>query len=349
MTTVDHYSRGLELQELGRTDEAIAEYGRAIELAPDDPDPLINRGRLLDDKGDPAGALADYDRAVALKSDEEIAWSNRGNSLASLERFEDAIISYRRALALDPEHEPARYGLSTALMSLGHLDEANRARPVGTRLDPGEVVEATHPLARGVLVLRYYPGRHSAPEQLTALAGKILEHCATFEKTPLGLRGGVRIQFGWSMLTLRVQGDRHVLCEPDFTGHFMTQLRYHASFTLQTALMLGLMHQLVDAPPSPCTLSDLVTVEVGALERVGVTMRRIADAKDGVSGWVIGSGTGPRVDMPTGALAAVRPHAIKVLSLPPGYVVTLEGHAVTSVRDGMGREALEPAMEPGLA
>ena len=37
--------------------------------------------------------------------------------------------------------------------------------------------------------------------------------------------------------------------------------------------------------------------------------------------------------VPTALLARDRPHLVKVLLLPAGYVVRFDGHTVTSVRD----------------
>ena len=49
-----HYSIGLHLQALGRGEEALAAYTKAIEVAPKETDAYVNRGRLRDESGDPA-------------------------------------------------------------------------------------------------------------------------------------------------------------------------------------------------------------------------------------------------------------------------------------------------------
>ena len=40
-------NRGIALSGLGRYDYALADYGRSLELRPDHPDTLINRGVTL--------------------------------------------------------------------------------------------------------------------------------------------------------------------------------------------------------------------------------------------------------------------------------------------------------------
>ncbi|MBW2454938.1 MAG: tetratricopeptide repeat protein [Deltaproteobacteria bacterium] len=344
-----HYSRGLHLERLGRFDEALAAYSRAIEVDPTEPNSLINRGRLLDDSGQPAEAVADYDRALALDDTEVIAWTNRGNSLTALERFDEALASYDRALALDDSWVTARLGRARALLSLGRIDEANAARPVDDDRDPGEIIERRHPLSDGELVLRYFPGGHSHPEVLASLAQTVLEHCAAFEGTPPGLVDGVTIHFGWSMLTLRQRGTDRVLCEPDFSRHPLTELRHEVTFSLQVQFMTQVMHQVVDAPVSDTNCFHTVAADPKALGHNKLTMYRVSEVdEEGFSGWLVGPETpAARAEMieggdyelvPAAMLARLRAHLIKVLTLPPGFAVTFDGHAVVSVCDPEGTE-----------
>ena len=347
-----HYSRGLQLTALDRIDEAVGAYTKAIDVDPSDPDPFINRGRLRDDGGDPTAAIADYDEALALNRGDEIAWTNRGNSLNALERFDEALHSFEQALALQSDSAPAMLGRSYALMSLGRIDEANAARPRDTPLDPGEVIELRHPLpGGGLLALRYHPGRHSHPELLEEAGRGVLEHCASLAGQAPGLEDGVRIGYGWSLLTVRTCGELTVLCEPDFTRQPMTELRHDATFTLQSLVMQQLMHSIVGLAPCDCSCGDAVAIVQGSLERMRLHLWRVAESEDGFSGWVVGPDSLDEVraalssrsyDMvPSAIVARLRPHLIKVLTLPPGCVVEMDGHVVTSVVDADGRECFE--------
>src|SRR4051812_43133248 len=51
------FNMGHQWQALGKFDQAITCFDMASQLDPDDPDPLINEGRLLDDAGKHAEAL----------------------------------------------------------------------------------------------------------------------------------------------------------------------------------------------------------------------------------------------------------------------------------------------------
>ena len=343
-----HYSCGVHLQELGRWDEAIAAYTKATEVDPDDPDAYINRGRLLDDRGEPEDAIADYDRALALNDGEEIAWANRGNSLLALGRFDDAVASYDRALSLEPDSDATKLGRSNALLALGRLEEANAARPAGTPLDRGEAVEVRAPLANGSLVAYYFPHQHSNPELLAAACESVVSYCASLEDKPPGLSDGIVIGYGWSRLTLRARGDDIVLCEPNFSRHPMSELCYDISFSLQSIVMTQVLHSVVGVDACECSCVDDLIIADGAILEPELILHRIAPTRERTSGWIIGPRNVAEVDalldseqfdvVPSAVIASVRPHLIKVLSLPPGFQVTMYGHAVTSVLDEEGNE-----------
>lgn len=60
----EHYNAGVELQEQGRLEEAIAEYDEAIRLDPQDAVVYYNRGFAYDDLGQHQRAIQDYDEAI---------------------------------------------------------------------------------------------------------------------------------------------------------------------------------------------------------------------------------------------------------------------------------------------
>ena len=61
---------GLMLLRLGRLDEAIAAYGKALERRPNQPSSLFGRAAAWARKGDKA--KADADIAAALKADPDV-------------------------------------------------------------------------------------------------------------------------------------------------------------------------------------------------------------------------------------------------------------------------------------
>ncbi|HEY0300209.1 MAG TPA: tetratricopeptide repeat protein, partial [Rhizomicrobium sp.] len=135
--------------------EALQSFNRALELAPDSPPDLINRGALLATLGRADEALRDYDRAIALDPQLPEAYANRGNILKDLglldlgrgldgnARFEAAQAAYDRAIKLEPQIHDAFLGRAMLRLARGDFADgfadyehrANVGRPGFTPLD----------------------------------------------------------------------------------------------------------------------------------------------------------------------------------------------------------------------
>ena len=57
------------LRRIGRTDDALVAYGRALELAPDDADIYLSRGNLCNDRREYEAAIIDYERSAEIRPD----------------------------------------------------------------------------------------------------------------------------------------------------------------------------------------------------------------------------------------------------------------------------------------
>jgi tetratricopeptide (TPR) repeat protein len=117
-------NRGVTLLSLMRYDEALASCDRALGLRPDFVEALNNRGIALYALKRFDEALASYDWALSLRPGYIDALSNRGNALNALQRHHEALASYDRALALQPRHVDALYNRGSVLRKLERYDEA---------------------------------------------------------------------------------------------------------------------------------------------------------------------------------------------------------------------------------
>ncbi len=133
----------LALHELGRHAEALADFDRALSLAPRHPATLLYRGNLLLAMNHPAEALQNYDKLTGITPHNAEAWFRRGHALWQMDRAEDAAASYGRAASLDPNHFGAQFNRATVLMRLGRFDEAFAAYEKAGQLSP------THPYLLG--------------------------------------------------------------------------------------------------------------------------------------------------------------------------------------------------------
>ncbi|MFN2286651.1 MAG: tetratricopeptide repeat protein [Anaerolineae bacterium] len=82
---------------------ALADYGRAIELDPQGASAYNNRGAAYYQMQDYKAALADYGRAIELNPQYTAAYNNRGTTYEAMQDYETALADYTRAIELDPQ------------------------------------------------------------------------------------------------------------------------------------------------------------------------------------------------------------------------------------------------------
>jgi len=115
----------------GRYPEALAAIDAVLELTPDEPATLADRGYVLWKLGRLPEALAALDQALALDDQMAPAWLNRGNVLLDFGRHEEAERSFARSVEVDPKYAKGWDHLGIARQDRGDraaaLDAFNRA------------------------------------------------------------------------------------------------------------------------------------------------------------------------------------------------------------------------------
>jgi tetratricopeptide (TPR) repeat protein len=156
----------IDLQRYGKRmadqvfDEAIAEYGKAIELQPSNtearkslvselvfksrfgearsqlreivklnPDDAsahfaLARADLHQDGGDLNEAIAELRVALQIEPGNMGAWNDLGEALGRVGKYEDAAAAFGEALKLHPDDDTAHFNLGEALRHAGKVDEA---------------------------------------------------------------------------------------------------------------------------------------------------------------------------------------------------------------------------------
>jgi Flp pilus assembly protein TadD len=122
--TQAHSNLGNVFKELGRLDEAVESYHKALAIKPDLAEAHYNLGATFQDLGKLDEAVASYHKALAIKLDYAEAHYNLGNALKDLWRLHEAIASYNKALAIKPDYVEAHSNLGNVFKELGRLDEA---------------------------------------------------------------------------------------------------------------------------------------------------------------------------------------------------------------------------------
>jgi protein O-mannosyl-transferase len=137
-SAIGYNNRATAYGELGRTDEALLDYSRAIHCDPMFAKAYNNRGIAYLTKGNAGLALADFDRTIDLRHDYYDAYNNRGIIYVCNNEFEKAIADFTRALALKPDYAPAYANRGIAYMKKGALDLAVRDFDKAIAFDPAD-------------------------------------------------------------------------------------------------------------------------------------------------------------------------------------------------------------------
>jgi tetratricopeptide (TPR) repeat protein len=133
----DYGGRGLVYERNGDLEHALADYDRALQIAPTDPEANNNAcwararaGRDLD------AARAQCDAAIAA-SDQPQYFLSRGLLGLRQQRYQDAWLDYDAAARRAPSSAPALYGRGLAELRLGRTIEGQTDIAAATALDAG--------------------------------------------------------------------------------------------------------------------------------------------------------------------------------------------------------------------
>ena len=127
---------GSVYSDLGRQEEALAAYGRAIELDPKYASPHNGVGNVYRALGRQEEALAAYGRAIELDPKLASPHHGVGNVYSDLGRQEEALAAYGRAIELDPKDASPHNGVGNVYRALGRQEEALAAYGRAIALDP---------------------------------------------------------------------------------------------------------------------------------------------------------------------------------------------------------------------
>jgi arylsulfatase A-like enzyme/Flp pilus assembly protein TadD len=131
--------RARTLMNLGRIDEAAAEYLRVTEIDPTNSTPYFHLGNMAQDLGRLDDALTYYGKALDLTPGSPEALANIGSILFEKGLSDSAERVLGRALKHDPQNRIATLNLGLVYSARGARDEALKAFHKSIALDPGSV------------------------------------------------------------------------------------------------------------------------------------------------------------------------------------------------------------------
>ncbi|MBP9146866.1 MAG: tetratricopeptide repeat protein [Thermoanaerobaculia bacterium] len=131
-----NYAQAFEVQ--GKSEEASAQYRRALELDPANAHAHTNLGVLAAGRGEREAALRHFQAAAASAPGQARNQSNLGVELQVQGRTAEAIASFERAVALEPRDAGFRFQLGAALAAAGRPGSAIAQFEEFLRLEPGD-------------------------------------------------------------------------------------------------------------------------------------------------------------------------------------------------------------------
>ena len=120
----DHNNLGKALVQKGRIAEAMDHFQTALRVSPDDPDTESNIGAASLQQGDADEAISHLRRAVEKWPRHAQGHINLGNALLQNREIDAAIAEYEKTLALPFDHAESHYSIGTALRQKGDVEEA---------------------------------------------------------------------------------------------------------------------------------------------------------------------------------------------------------------------------------
>ncbi|MGP8200890.1 MAG: tetratricopeptide repeat protein [Limisphaerales bacterium] len=119
-----HYNLGIMLRGRGRMDEALVQFRKAAQCDPGKEDAHYQLGNTFRDKGEMDNAIAEYQKALEITPDDADAHYNLGLAFSHEGRVDEAMGQYQSALRLKPGNAEARNNLGILLDGKGKSDEA---------------------------------------------------------------------------------------------------------------------------------------------------------------------------------------------------------------------------------
>jgi len=119
-----HTNLGAELDDQGRSDEAMAEYQTALRINPRETMARNNLGMSLAQMGRVPEAIEEWERVLRINPDHAEAHNNLGNALAQKGRLPEAFQHWEKSLRSKPDFADAHFNYAVALMQAGRFDEA---------------------------------------------------------------------------------------------------------------------------------------------------------------------------------------------------------------------------------
>ncbi len=130
------YNKGLALKNMEKYDDAIYCYNKALELDPLYTDAWSSKGDTYYNWKRYEEAIKAYDKALDLDPNNPEYWNDKGDTYYNWKRYEEAIKAYDKALDLDPNNKSYFYNKGLTLKNMGRCTQSLDFYDKALELDP---------------------------------------------------------------------------------------------------------------------------------------------------------------------------------------------------------------------
>ncbi len=131
-----HNNLGNAKKRQGKIDEAVNHYSQALRFKPDDAEAHYNMGIVLEEQGKSDEAVFHYSEALRITPDFPSAHNNFGNVLLGQGKLAEAVTHYKEALKLSPDYAEAHYNLGNAFIKQNKFVHATAHYAEAIRIKP---------------------------------------------------------------------------------------------------------------------------------------------------------------------------------------------------------------------
>jgi Flp pilus assembly protein TadD len=121
---IAHGELGYALDQHGKSDEAIINYSKALQINPDYKEAHNNLGDTLARQGNFKDAIYHYNQALRIDPNYVASHNNLGIVLARQGNFKDAVYHYKQALKSNSKYARAYYNLGKIFTNQGKIEDA---------------------------------------------------------------------------------------------------------------------------------------------------------------------------------------------------------------------------------
>ena len=135
-----HNNIGVVFKEKGMLSEAIQSYNKAISIKPNYAEAFYNKGVAAQDHGNVKEAIKAYSKAIYFKPNYPSAYGNMGNALRDLGKLDEAIDSFTKAISLEPNNPTAYTNLGNVMKDLGKFEKSVEVHRKSILLNPNNPI-----------------------------------------------------------------------------------------------------------------------------------------------------------------------------------------------------------------